>query len=262
MVVVGSPAATIFINNCNKLITIIRIEATLPMCFKNHNSQTNSQVTTCKCIDEKTLINISFCIVLFYVLLTFMSVLVLFVFYKDVSNGLSVGYLFIFLFSLANYITIIYFYSHAEKVECKEIYDDLEDNIVYMYFSAVFTIVCLIIFTCFASDYAIRIIISVILLVYTFCIGIRVKFYNRAYALTKIDIDYMPTANKYSKIRKYVKESELLVKKKSYLKYYKEMEWNHLMILAFLAFVTSTLGVNSIISLKSASTLSALAVAM
>ncbi|MDK7192507.1 hypothetical protein QP420_04525 [Bifidobacterium sp. UMB1197] len=40
MVVVGSPAATIFITNCNKLITIIRIEAAQPMFFKNRNSQT------------------------------------------------------------------------------------------------------------------------------------------------------------------------------------------------------------------------------
>ena len=41
MVVVGSPAATIFITNCNKLITIIRIEAAQPMSIKNRNSQTN-----------------------------------------------------------------------------------------------------------------------------------------------------------------------------------------------------------------------------
>ena len=41
MVVVGSPAATIFITNFNKLITIIRIEAAQPMCFKNRNSQNN-----------------------------------------------------------------------------------------------------------------------------------------------------------------------------------------------------------------------------
>lgn len=48
MVVVGSPAATIFITNCNKLITIIRIEATRPMCFKNSNLQIDSKVKTCK----------------------------------------------------------------------------------------------------------------------------------------------------------------------------------------------------------------------
>lgn len=53
MVVVGSPAATIFINNCNKLITIIRIEAERPMFFKNRNSQNDSKVKTCKeCIDD------------------------------------------------------------------------------------------------------------------------------------------------------------------------------------------------------------------
>lgn len=230
------------------------------MCFKNSNLQIDSKVKTCKdCIDEETLNIVSCWIRLFYLFLAAISVSSVLIFYK---TDTFIGRLFIFLLMLDAYIAIICFYAYAKKVKCKEIYDDLEDNIVYMYFSAVFTIVCLIIFTCFASDYAIRIIISVILLVYTFCIGIRVKFYNRAYALTKIDIDYMPTANKYSKIRKYVKESELLVKKKSYLKYYKEMEWNYLMILAFLAFVTSTLGVNSIISLKSASTLSALAVAM
>ncbi|MFU0464698.1 hypothetical protein ACMZ7W_03880 [Gardnerella vaginalis] len=48
MVVVGSPAATIFITNFNKLITIIRIEAAQPMFFKNRNSKTNSQATNSK----------------------------------------------------------------------------------------------------------------------------------------------------------------------------------------------------------------------
>ena len=72
----------------------------------------------------------------------------------------------------------------------------------------------------------------------------------------------MSTTNKYSKIGEHERESKLLVKRKSYLKYYKVMETNYLMVSTFFALVTPALGINSIISLKSASTLSALAVAM
>lgn len=233
------------------------------MSIKNRNSQTNSQVTTSKeCIDEKTLNSISSCIGAFYMLLTFMSVLVLIVFYKDVSNGLSIGYLSIFLFSLAAYITIICFYSYAEKVECKEIYDDLEDNIVYMYVSSVSAIVYLIISTCFPSNYDIKIVISLILLTFACFLGIKVKSYNNKYALTKIDIDYMPTTNKYLKIREHERESKLLVTKKSCLKYYKVMETNYLMILALLAFVTSVLGMITIDPVQSESASSVLRMAM
>lgn len=222
------------------------------MCIQTPNSQTNSQVKTCKeYIDEKTLNSISSWMGLFYVLLTVMSVLVLFVFYKDVSNSHSIGYLFIFLFSLAAYVTIIHFYSHAEKVECKEIYDDLEGNIVCMYVSSVFAIVYLIISTCCPSDYSIKTVIPAILLAYTCCLGVQAKSYNNKYVLTKIDIDYMSKANKYIMINGREEESKLLVTKKSYLKYYKVMRMNYLIILAFLAFVASILGVDSIKLLQS-----------
>ena len=222
------------------------------MCFKNRNSQNNSQVTTYKeCIDEKTLNSISCWMGLFYVLLVVMPVLVLFVFYKDVFNSHSVDYLLIFLFSLAAYTTIIHFYSHAEKVECKEIYDDLEGNIVCMYVSSVSAIVYLIIFTCCPLNYDIKIVISLILLAVACCLGVKVKSYNNKYVLTKIDIDYMPTTNKYLKIREHERESKLLVTKKSFLKYYKVMETNYLIILVFLVFVASILGVDSIKLLQS-----------
>lgn len=284
MVVVGSPAATIFITNCNKLITIIRIEAERPMFFKNRNSQINSQATTSKeCIDEKTLNSISCCIGAFYVLLTFIPVL-LFIFnaFHKINNSIEckvncsadcsvcgfvcsfvddVGINFdVYIFACAFiYAIILFVYDFnirlvcfkSKKVECKEIYDDLKDNIVYMYVSSVFAIVCLFISTCFPLNYVIKIVISLILLAGGCCLGVKVKSYNNKYALTKIDIDYMPTANKYSKIRKHVKESELLVTKKSCLKYYKVMETNYLIILVFLVFVASILGVDSIKLLQS-----------
>ncbi|EPI61152.1 hypothetical protein HMPREF1580_00035 [Gardnerella vaginalis JCP8070] len=250
MVVVGSPATTIFINNCNKLITIIRIEAERPMFFKNRNSQNDSKVKTCKeciddckeCIDKKTLDSISCWIVSFYLLLAAIPVSAVFIFYK---TDTFIGCLSILLFMLAAYITIICFYAYSEKVECKEIYDDLKPNNLYMLILTTLVGLLSIISTCIKSDDYIKINALVILLV-TCCIGVKVKSYNNKYALTKIDIDYMPTANKYSKIRKYVKESELLVKKKSYLKYYKEMETNYLMMSALCTFLTSVLGISSI----------------
>lgn len=118
MVVVGSPAATIFITNCNKLITIIRIEATRPMCFKNRNLQNDSKVKTCKeCIDKKTLDSISDWIVSFYVVLIAIPVSAVFIFYK---TDTSIGRLFILLFMLAAYITIIFFYVYAKKLNVQK----------------------------------------------------------------------------------------------------------------------------------------------
>lgn len=209
------------------------------MCVKNYNSQTDSKVKTCKeCIDEKTLNNISFCIVLFYVLLAAIPVSAVFIFYK---TDTFIGCLSILLFMLAAYITIICFYVYSEKVECKEIYDDLKPNNLYMLILTTLVGLLSIISTCIKSDDYIKINALVILLV-TCCIGVKVKSYNNKYALTKIDIDYMPTANKYSKIGEHERESKLLVKRKSYLKYYKVMETNYLMMSAFFVFVTSVLG--------------------
>lgn len=244
MVVVGSPAATIFINNCNKLITIIRIEATLPMCFKNHNSQTNSKVKTCKeCIDKKTLDSISSCIVSFYLFLIAIPVSAVFIFYK---TNTFIGRLSILLFMLAAYIAIICFYVYAKKVKCKEIYDDLKVNCIYMAYSAVFSFACLIISAYFSSNYVTKINVSLAFMLVICIIGFRAKSYNNKYTLAKIDIDYMSTTNKYSKIGEHEIESKLLVKRKSYLKYYKAMETNYLMVSAFFAFVTPVLGINSI----------------
>lgn len=102
-----------------------------------------------------------------------------------------------------------------------------------------------IISTCIKSDDYIKINALVILLV-TCCIGVKVKSYNNKYTLAKIDIDYMSTTNKYSKIGEHEIESKLLVKRKSYLKYYKVMETNYLMMSALFTFITSVLGISSI----------------
>lgn len=84
---------------------------------------------------------------------------------------------------------------------------------------------------------------ALVILVITCCLGVKVKSYNNKYALTKIDIDYMNTTKNYSMIREYEIERELhVVTKMSYLKYYKEMETNYLMMSAFFVFVTSVLG--------------------
>lgn len=303
MVVVGSPAATIFINNCNKLITIIRIEATLPMCFKNHNSQTNSKVKTCKkciddckeCIDKKTLDSISDWIVFFYVVLIAIPVSAVFIFnaFNKTNNSIEckvycstdcsicsfvcsfvdyVGinfnaYIFVFaiVYAFILFACIGYIYSHyfnPQKTKCKEIYDDLEFNRNFMVCSAVFVVACLIVSSFFYSNYVTKITVSLALLLVTCVLGFLVKSYNSKYALTKIDIDYMSTTNKYSKIGEHERESKLLVKRKSYLKYYKVMETNYLMMSALFLFITSVLGINSIISLKSASMLFVLSIAM
>ncbi|MFU0534378.1 permease, partial [Gardnerella pickettii] len=133
------------------------------------------------------------------------------------------------------------------KAKCKEIYDDLEFNRNFMACSAAFSVVCLFISACFSSNYVTKITVSLALLLVTCVLGFRVKSCNSKYALTKIDIDYMPTTNKYSKIGEHERESKLLVKRKSYLKYYKVMETNYLMMSALFLLITSVLGINSII---------------
>lgn len=153
-------------------------------------------------------------------------------------------------------------YFNPQKTKCKEIYDDLEFNRNVMKCSAAFSVVCLIVSSFFSSNYVTKITVSLALLLVTCVLGFLVKSYNSKYALTKIDIDYMSTRNKYSKIGKHERESELLVKSKSYLKYYKVMETNYLMMSALFLFITSVLGIKSIISLKSASTLFVLSIAM
>lgn len=95
------------------------------MCFKNHNSQTDSKVKTCKkciddckeCIDKKTLDSISDWIVSFYVVLIAIPVSAVFIFYK---TDTSIGRSFILLFMLAAYITIIFFYVYAKKLNVQK----------------------------------------------------------------------------------------------------------------------------------------------
>lgn len=91
---------------------------------------------------------------------------------------------------------------------------------------------------------------ALVILVITCCLGVKVKSYNNKYALIKIDIDCMNTMNKYSKTNGCEEECELLVIKMSYLKYYKVMETNYLMMSAFFAFLTPVLGTSSISSLQ------------
>lgn len=275
MVVVGSPAATIFITNCNKLITIIRIEATRPMCFKNRNLQNDSKVKTCKeCIDKKTLDSISCWIVSFYLFLAAIPVSAVFIFKINHSINCKVNrkvnrsicsficnfvcssvndiktnpnnliYVIVYLVILLAGIVLSFLllYIKKEKVECKEIYDDLNVNCVSMACSAVSSLVLLSMSAYCSSNCVTKITVSLALLFVTCFIGLRAKSCNSKYALTKIDIDCMSTKNKYSKIGEHERESELLVKRKSYLKYYKEMETNYLMMSAFFVFVTSVLG--------------------
>lgn len=216
------------------------------MCFKNRNSQNDSKVKTCKeciddckeCIDKKTLDSISCWIVSFYLLLAAIPVSAVFIFYK---TDTFIGCLSILLFMLAAYITIICFYAYSEKVECKEIYDDLKPNTLYMLILTTLVGLFGIISTYIQSDDYIKINALVILLV-TCCIGVKVKSYNNKYALIKIDIDCMNTMNKYSKTNGCEEESKLLVKRKSYLKYYKLMETCYLMLSALFVFATSVLG--------------------
>lgn len=209
------------------------------MCFKNRNSQTDSKVKTCEeCIDKKTLDSISSCIGFFYVFLAAIPVSVVFIFYK---TDTSIGRLFILLFMLAAYITIIFFYVYAKKVDCTEIQDDLKPNTLYMLILTTLVGLFGIISTYIQSDDYIKI-NALVILVITCCLGVKVKSYNNKYALTNIDIDYMNTMNKYSKTNGCEEECELLVIKMSYLKYYKVMETNYLMMSAFFVFVTSVLG--------------------
>lgn len=209
------------------------------MSIKNRNLQNDSKVKTCEeCIDKKTLNIVSCWIRLFYLFLAAISVSAVLIFYK---TDTFIGRLFIFLLMLDAYIAIICFYVYSEKVECKEIYDDLKPNNLYMLILTTLVGLLSIISTCIKSDDYIKINALVILLV-TCCIGVKVKSYNNKYALTKIDIDYMPTANKYSKIGEHERESKLLVKRKSYLKYYKVMETCYLMLSALFVFATSVLG--------------------
>lgn len=230
------------------------------MCFKNRNSQTDSKVKTCKeCIDKKTLNIVSCWIRLFYVFLAAISVSAVLIFYK---TNTFIGRLFIFLLMLAAYITIICFYSCVEKVKCKEIYDDLNVNCIYMACSAASSVICLFISALFYSNNTIKITVSLTLLLVTCLLGLRAKSCNNEYALTKIYIDYMPTSSKYLTIGEREEERELLVIKKSFLRYYKTMETNYLMMSAFFAFVTSVLGMSSIDSLKSVSMLFVLNMAM
>lgn len=230
------------------------------MCFKNRNLQNDSKVKTCKeciddckeCIDKKTLDSISSCIGFFYVLLAAIPVLDAFIFYEiNDFNIRKVTCLFIFIFILILFIaTLICFYVHAEKVECTEIYDDLKSNINHICIILLFASLCGVISANFQLNCVTKINVSLAFMLVTCFIGLRAKYYNNKYALTKIDIDYMPTTNKYSKIGEHERESKLLVISKSYLKYYKVMETNYLMMSAFFVFVTSVLGTSSISSLQ------------
>lgn len=83
---------------------------------------------------------------------------------------------------------------------------------------------------------------ALVILVITCCLGVKAKYYNNEYALTKINMDYTNTMNSYSKIREYETEIKLLAKRKSYLKYYKLMETCYLMLSALFVFATSVLG--------------------
>ncbi|WP_421779200.1 permease [Gardnerella sp. DNF01144] len=247
MVVVGSPATTIFITNCNKLITIIRIEATRPMCFKNRNLQADSKVKTCKdCIDEKTLNSISCWIVSFYLFLVAIPVSAVFIFnafYKiNICGKIPVGCLISRDLFIAFIIFFVVFYFKTKNIKCKEIYDDLKVNSNVMAWSAVCVVACLLISAFISSDYVTKITVYLALLLVTCFIGFRAKYYNKKYALTKINMDYTNTMNNYSKTREYETEIEFLTKMTSYLKYYKEMETNYLMMSAFFVFVTSVLG--------------------
>lgn len=215
------------------------------MSIKNRNLQNDSKVKTCEeCIDKKTLNIVSCWIRLFYLFLAAISVSAVLIFYK---TDTFIGRLFIFLLMLDAYIAIICFYVYAKKVKCKEIYDDLKLNCIYMVCSAAYSFACLFISACFSSNYVTKINVSLAFMLVTCIIGFRAKFYNNKYALAKIDIDYMSTTNKYSKIGEHERESELLVIKKSFLRYYKTMETNYLMMSALFLFITSVLGVSSII---------------
>lgn len=247
------------------------------MCFKNSNLQIDSKVKTCKdCIDEETVNSISFWIVLFYAVLAVIPVSAVFIFneFNKINKSIVCKVTCFADFSICSFVcsfvdyiginfnacifvcTLIYAgilflcirliysrYFKPQKTKCKEIYDDLKVNRNVMAWSAACVVVCLLIPAFIPSDYVTKITVYLALLSVTCFIGFRAKSYNNKYALTKIDIDYMNTTKNYSMIREYEIERELhVVTKMSYLKYYKEMETNYLMMSAFFVFVTSVLG--------------------
>lgn len=215
------------------------------MCFKNHNSQTNSKVKTCKkCIDEKTVNSICDCTVSFYVFLVAIPVSSVFIFkafYKiNICGKIPVVGLVIACLIVAFIIFFVTFYLKTKSIKCKEICYDLKSNYNYMLLSAILELICYVVSTWPYPN--IKTTVSITLLLVTCFIGFRAKYYNNEYALTKINMDYTNTMNSYSKIGEHERESKLLVKRKSYLKYYKVMETNYLMMSAFFVFVTSVLG--------------------
>lgn len=266
------------------------------MCFKNSNLQADSKVKTCKdCIDEKTLNSISCWIVSFYLFLVAIPVSAVFIFneFNKINKSIVCKVTCFADFSICSFVcsfvdyiginfnacifvcTLIYAgilflcirliysrYFKPQKTKCKEIYDDLKVNRNVMAWSAACVVVCLLIPAFISSDYVTKITVYLALLLVTCFIGFRAKYYNKKYALTKIYIDYMPTSSKYLTIGEREEERELLVIKKSFLRYYKTMETNYLMMSAFFAFVTSVLGMSSIDSLKSVSMLFVLNMAM
>ncbi|WP_425664208.1 permease [Gardnerella piotii] len=251
------------------------------MCFKNRNLQNDSKVKTCKeciddckeCIDKKALDSISRWIVSFYLFLIAIPVSAVFIFKINHSINCKVNrkvnrsicssicnfvcssvndiktnpnnliYVIVYFIILSLCIGYIYLrYFNPQKTKCKEIYDDLKLNCISMACSAVSSLVLLSISAYCSSNCVTKITVSLALLFVTCFIGLRAKSCNSKYALTKIDIDRMNTMNKYSNTNGCEEECELLVIKMSYLKYYKVMETNYLMMSAFFVFVTSVLG--------------------
>lgn len=217
------------------------------MRFKNSNLQIDSKVKTCKdCIDEETLYSICDCTVSFYVFLVAIPVSSVFIFkafYKiNICGKIPVGGLVIACLIVAFIIFFVTFYLKTKSIKCKEIYDDLNVNCIYMACSVASSVICLSISACFYSNCVTKVTVYLALLSVACFIGLRAKSCNNEYALTKINMDYTNTMNSYSKIREYETEIKLLTKRKSHLKYYKVMETNYLMLSALFVFVTSVLG--------------------
>lgn len=224
------------------------------MCFKNRNLQNDSKVKTCKeciddckeCIDKKTLDSISYYIVFFYVVLIAIpvsSALIFNAFYKiNICGIIPVGCIISRDLIIAFIIFFVVFYFKTKNIKRTEIYDDLKVNYISMACSAASSVVCLLISACFSSNYVTKVTVYLTFLLVTCFIGLRAKSCNNQYALTKIDIDCINTLNKYSKTNGCEEECELLVQMMSYLKYYKVMETNYLMMSVFFVFVTSVLG--------------------
>ncbi|MFU0564297.1 permease [Gardnerella pickettii] len=221
------------------------------MCFKNRNLQNDSKVKTCKeciddckeCIDKKTLDSISRWIVSFYVVLIAIpvsSALIFNAFYKiNICGKISVGCLISRDLIIAFIIFFVVFYFKTKNIKRTEISDDLKVNCISMACSAASSAICLFISACFSSNYVTKVTVYLALLSVTCFIGLRAKSCNNKYALTKIDIDYRNTL-KHLKTNVCEEESELLTMM-PYLKYYKVMETNYLMMSAFFVFVTSVL---------------------